>query len=254
MAPGAGLLAALMAGFFCLPALSEENSQMQKAATTDSSIVKVIALLAKREDISRDQFRHHYENNHVPLAADIFAAWPGYIRNHIDQVYPSRDLDFDVLTMFWYKDLAHLQETVSLLSGERGQRVRDDEQRFMSKATNRYYQVEEYAANNNFSAHSPWQIGSHKDIEAGSKIIALVPSAVAGHWRTQISNFANTSPGGLIAWVNNHISDKPDQEFEEITEMWFSNRETAELAIYGWLASRPQLMFIAVTTFDSSRL
>lgn len=243
--------------FLCTLCISVQTGSASAAEVSpvNQSFVKIIALLAKRSDISRSQFREHYENNHVPLARGVFEGWPGYVRNHIDKVCPQQALNFDVLTMFWYRDLLHLQSTVELLNGETGQVIRADEHKFMSKATNRYYQVVESSSASLMDGARPWKAGFQKTTKGAAKFVALVPSVAVEAWLAVLENLASTDePEALLAWVNNHIVDKPEGEFEQISELWFSNPATAEAAIAKWHRQLPEMIFLSVSPFESSIL
>ena len=234
---------------------NETVHAVAKGEAVDNKLVKIVALLAKRDDISRRQFRQHYENNHVPLAKGVFEGWPGYVRNHIDKVYPQQPLDFDVLTMFWYRDSSHFQSTVELLNGEAGQIIRADENKFMSKATNRYYPVTESGVGFLKHGYRPWNIGFQKSTVGASKIIALVPSTATRAWLAAVQGFADASkPPALIAWVSNQVTDKPENEFEQISELWFSSLADAEIAVSNWRVELPEIIFLSVSTFESSTL
>ena len=50
-------------------------------------MIKTLACLVRRPDLSREAFREHYEDTHVPLALGVFCDWQRYARNHVvDQV------------------------------------------------------------------------------------------------------------------------------------------------------------------------
>lgn len=56
--------------------LHKQKSTSGLASHTSLRLFKVFAYLKKRDDISAEEFRDYYENNHVPLVLS-FAPMPG---------------------------------------------------------------------------------------------------------------------------------------------------------------------------------
>jgi hypothetical protein len=89
-------------------------------------MMKSIALLPRRIDVTRPQFRDYYETRHAPLAIGYFA-FAKYVRNHLlDQ----EDIGFDAISEFWSEDIMKL---ASLMQTEIGEIFRADERRFMDR-------------------------------------------------------------------------------------------------------------------------
>jgi hypothetical protein len=89
-------------------------------------MMKSIALLPRRIDLTRRQFRDYYETRHAPLAIGYFA-FAKYVRNHLlDQ----GDIGFDAISEFWSEDIVKL---ASLMQTEIGEIFRADERRFMDR-------------------------------------------------------------------------------------------------------------------------
>ena len=191
----------------------------------------------------------------MPLAKEIFDGWHGYIRNHIHKVYPDQRLNFDVLTMFWYADLLHLQSTEKLLNGDAGKVIRADELKFMSKVTNRYYLVAESGSDLLEESLSPWSVGLKKSKIATTKLIVLVPRNATKKWSTIVGNFeSNNRAYKPLYWVNNHIKNKPESEFQEISELWFANLNEAEKAVSNWHRELSGIIILYVSPCPSVSL
>ncbi|WP_336874003.1 EthD domain-containing protein [Rhodococcus qingshengii] len=74
-------------------------------------MIKVIALLARRPDLSHAEFVHYYENNHSVLIRRLLPQVGDYRRNYIERntiLGPAGvpDLDFDVITEMFFADRA----------------------------------------------------------------------------------------------------------------------------------------------------
>jgi len=84
---------------------------------------KAIALMPRRPDLTREQFRRYYETRHTPLALRYFR-FRKYVRNHL---LTAPDIGFDCVSEFWPR---RLDETFALMQTSVGERMREDERQF----------------------------------------------------------------------------------------------------------------------------
>ena len=107
--------------------------------------MKTLALIARRRDISRDEFRDHYEQVHAPLAVrTLLEGTTRYVRNHLREELHGRAA-FDVVTAFWYRDTAAAIAVMRRTETPVGEPVREDELTFMDKPANTFFAVAEHA-------------------------------------------------------------------------------------------------------------
>lgn len=85
--------------------------------------LKALALMPRRPDLTREQFRRYYETQHTPLALRYFR-FHKYVRNHL---LTAPEIGFDCVSEFWPCDLA---ATFALMQSEVGERMRADERQF----------------------------------------------------------------------------------------------------------------------------
>jgi hypothetical protein len=105
-------------------------------------MIRVLAFMVRRPDLTRDQFRDHYERTHVPTALPILAGTTHYVRHHIrDELFGKPN--FDCMTAFEYRDAAAMRAVFAKSEGAGGERVRADELRFMDKPANFFFGVDE---------------------------------------------------------------------------------------------------------------
>jgi hypothetical protein len=108
-------------------------------------MLKVLAFLSKREDISTDAFIDHYENSHVPLVLSLTSTPTVYKRNYIlrgDEFNREAEtIDFDVITELVFPNRAGFLAWIRDLSDER---VAADEERFLDRSLTRAYVIEEH--------------------------------------------------------------------------------------------------------------
>ena len=84
---------------------------------------KALALMPRRPDLTREQFRRYYESRHTPLALRYFR-FRKYVRNHL---LTAPDIGFDCVSEFWPR---RMDETFALMQTSVGERMREDERQF----------------------------------------------------------------------------------------------------------------------------
>jgi uncharacterized protein (TIGR02118 family) len=113
---------------------------------------KVIALIARRPDMTREQFLDYYANNHVKLVWRVFPWTADYRRNFIDlkQSILSPGVaapDFDSITEMWFDDRAGYDRMLDAhAQPELDAVMKADEGRFMDRTKTRFFIVDEYGA------------------------------------------------------------------------------------------------------------
>src|SRR5262245_58223054 len=107
--------------------------------------MKTLALIVRRPDLSRGEFRDHYEDIHAPLAVrTLLEGTTRYVRNHVREELFGSPV-FDVVTAFWYRDAAAAVEIVRRIDMPVGEAIRRDELTFMNKPANTFFAVTEHA-------------------------------------------------------------------------------------------------------------
>jgi uncharacterized protein (TIGR02118 family) len=100
-------------------------------------VIKLVALLKRRADLSLDEFLTYYTQHHVPLFAqtippDVADAIKHYVQN-LAAPLPNSTTDpaFDSITEFGFDSLDELRRWTSWYLGPEGKVLRDDEENFM---------------------------------------------------------------------------------------------------------------------------
>src|SRR5262245_15284682 len=103
--------------------------------------MKTLALIVRRPDLTRGEFRDHYEDVHAPLAVrTLLEGTTRYVRHHLrEEVFglPA----FDVVSGFWYRDAAAAAEIMRRTEAPVGEAIRRDELTFMDKPANTFFAV-----------------------------------------------------------------------------------------------------------------
>ena len=108
-------------------------------------MIRVLAFIRRLPGISRDAFRSHYEEVHVPTALPTLGGITGYVRHHVrEEIHGAPG--FDCMTRFDYRDGAAVRDALSRIEGPQGDAIRRDELTFMDKPANVFFAVEEAPA------------------------------------------------------------------------------------------------------------
>jgi uncharacterized protein (TIGR02118 family) len=113
---------------------------------------KVIALITRRPDMTREQFLGYYANNHVKLVWRVFPWTADYRRNFIDLkhsiIAPGLPApDFDSITEMWFHDRAGYDRMLAAHAApELDEVMVADEGRFMDRTKTRFFIVDEHGA------------------------------------------------------------------------------------------------------------
>lgn len=113
--------------------------------------VKVIALLRKKEGLSREAFIAYYETRHAPLIHSLLPHIADYRRNYVDRdgAFSSAvaAIDFDSVTEMRFASRAHYDAFLAVASEpEVAARIAQDEENVFDRAATRMFVVDEVPA------------------------------------------------------------------------------------------------------------
>jgi uncharacterized protein (TIGR02118 family) len=112
---------------------------------------KCIALLRKKDGLSREAFVDYYETSHVPLIRRLLPGIVDYRRNFIEPEgafhYPNAaPIDFDVVTELWFADRASYDVFIARAAEpDIARQIAEDEENLFDRTTMRMMIVEERA-------------------------------------------------------------------------------------------------------------
>ena len=100
-------------------------------------MIKVIALIKRRPDVTLEDFCEYYEHRHAPLfhreiPPEVADAIKSYVQNHAVRLSRSKtDPPFDCVTEMGFDDVAGMEVWTKWYLGKGGKVLRDDEENFM---------------------------------------------------------------------------------------------------------------------------
>jgi len=195
-------------------------------------LIRLLALIARRSDLSRAAFREHYENVHAPLAEPALAGLVHYVRNHLRNPVTGSPADsepgFDVLSEFGYAQTRDFERVSALLASPRGDAIRTDELRFMDKPRNVHFGLEPRALRS--------AAGPAKRQAAGTGKLAILARRHAGVDRV---GFLRDLDEALGAWASRAsraahfetrgLADAPP--WDAVSFLWLADVATARQAL-----------------------
>ena len=114
-------------------------------------MVKLIALISKKDGISDKKFRSYYENKHVPLIKNIFPSLSGYERkyliesNMLDGEFTLKSINhnFNVITELSFDNEEGLNQFFKIAAKEEiVEMIRKDEQNFLDSEKTIMYRID----------------------------------------------------------------------------------------------------------------
>ena len=111
---------------------------------------KCMALLRRKDGLSRDAFVDYYETRHAPLIRRLLPGIVEYRRNYIDIegafLFPgAAPIDFHVITELWFADRAAYEAFVARAAEpEVARQIAEDEENIFDRSATRMMTVEEH--------------------------------------------------------------------------------------------------------------
>jgi len=100
-------------------------------------VIKIVALIKRRPDLSHAEFCEYYEHRHAPLfrkviPPDVSESITHYVQNHaVPLGSGATDAAYDCVTEIGFDDLGGMRLWSRWYLGDDGQVLRDDEDNFM---------------------------------------------------------------------------------------------------------------------------
>lgn len=139
-------------------ALPVSAAQVATESMTDASLkqvrpMKMVVMFRRRQDLTAEQFREHYETRHAPLALRLFPYISEYRRNYIrhDLVHRRAQpegapaaLNFDAITEIWFESRDDYDRMVRDMTNPAiRDQVIEDEKKFLDRSATVVFLVDE---------------------------------------------------------------------------------------------------------------
>jgi uncharacterized protein (TIGR02118 family) len=100
-------------------------------------VIKIVALITRRPDLTAEAFREYYHHRHAPLfrrviPPEVADAIVHYVQNHTVRLGDgTNDPPYDCITEIGFDDLDGMRTWSRWYLGDEGRVLRDDEEHFM---------------------------------------------------------------------------------------------------------------------------
>jgi len=175
-------------------------------------MIKLMALMPKRADVSREDFQRYYESNHAPLALGHIEQlkFRKYVRNHI--IGPAAGQSgFDCIAEFWYRTAEEAAGAGEFVASGGGEALREDERRFLDQPRIRAFAVKEYLL-----AGPPREV----DGTRVNKTCLLLSVAGALDAEALVLGLRNALEGARARWVLDIPQNPPALPFDGLLTGW----------------------------------
>lgn len=107
-------------------------------------MIKLLSVKTRRPGSTREAFRQHYEDRHIPLGLGFIDRfrWCKYARNHVVAVH-SGQVDFDCLTEFWFASRQDQESTREFAASPAFRVLDEDDARFLDVTRRLSFELEE---------------------------------------------------------------------------------------------------------------
>lgn len=184
-----------------------------------------VALIVRRPDVTRREFRDHYESVHAPLAIPYMQGLVRYVRNHLQACLVGGEPGFDVFSEFTFGSLDAALEMQKLLASERGDPLKQDERTFMDVERNRFFVV----AQPQLVVDGAPTPGDYVKLVAAVKLDD--PSRFSAETLAPLLEAA----GGPVRCVTHEVLGGPHgKPYDALGFLWFPKRRWDPAAFSGW--------------------
>ena len=104
-------------------------------------MIKALAFIHKKNELSDSDFKDYYENTHAPLACSLLT-FEGYERNYIDTQLNPLYASLGSISIFRYQSMKSLETVEEQMSSSKGDTLRKDELNFMDVSKNYFVLTE----------------------------------------------------------------------------------------------------------------
>ncbi len=97
-------------------------------------MVKLIAMIKRKEGMTREEFSRYWEEKHGPLIVKLFPGMKRYVQNHAVRLPGGGEPQFDGMVEVWFDDLQSWRAVANFSQSDEGKVLRDDEEKFIDRS------------------------------------------------------------------------------------------------------------------------
>ncbi len=221
-------------------------------------MLKVMTLFVKRPDMTRRQFRHYYEGNHVAmgLAANKYFGFSKYVRNHVVGVQPSPPAgafrEFDAFSEYTFKDVGCAVRAQEYMLTPGGRALADDELNFLDMGYHPSFGVQETLI-----------AGAPRAVEAGLRgkvalVVARGAEVSAAGFLDSVQafaqQFAQRHAGSFVRLTLDAALESPAGRppFDAILNLWTRPGDVQVPPDFRWPGARDAALVLEIESIEAA--
>jgi uncharacterized protein (TIGR02118 family) len=191
-----------------------------------------LALIVRRPDVTRREFRDHYEDIHAPLALPLMQGLKRYLRNHVQVALDGVEPAFDVLSQFTFESVEVAARMQSVLQSEAGKVIHEDEATFMDPPRNSFFAISQPQVVIDGAAGA----GEFVKIVAAAKAPAGADaSQYRAHFaREMLAPLLEASSGVLRCEIHDVLGGPHGKPYDSVAFVWYAKDGFAAEPLSRW--------------------
>lgn len=105
---------------------------MAQHPVEEKIMVKVVALLKRKNGTTFEEFSRYWRERHAPLVLETLPSLRRYVQNHALRLSKGEP-PFDGVAEIWLDDLQSWRDMVEFMKTEGGKVIREDEEQFLDR-------------------------------------------------------------------------------------------------------------------------
>jgi len=106
-------------------------------------MVKLFVMAKRKKGITLEECLQHWRDFHAPLIAENLPGIKRYVQNHAVKLPVAGEPPFDGMAELWLDDLDAWHRIADFYMSDRGEIIREDEEKFLDLSTHTSFVCEE---------------------------------------------------------------------------------------------------------------
>lgn len=221
-------------------------------------MLKVMTLFVRRADMTRRQFRHYYEGNHVAmgLAANKHFGFSKYVRNHVvgaQAAPPARAFpEFDAFSEYTFRDVDSAVRAQAYMLTPGGKALAEDELNFLDMSYHPSFGVQETLI-----------AGVPRGVEAGLRgkvalVVARGAEVPAQGFLQSVEafarQFAQRHAGSFVRLTLDAALESPAGRppFDAILNLWTKPGDVRVPAEFRWSGAQDSALVLEIESIEAA--
>ena len=221
-------------------------------------MLKVMTLFVKRPDMTRRQFRHYYEGNHVAmgLAANKHFGFSKYVRNHVVAAHASPPAgafpEFDAFSEYTFRDVERAVKAQEYMLTPGGKALADDELNFLDMSYHPSFGVQETLIAGLPRAVEPGLTGKLALVVARGEDVSS--AAFQDSVQAFAGQFARRHAGAFVRLTLDTALDTPAGRppFDAILNLWSKPGDVQVPADFRWPRAEDAALVLEVESIEAA--